>query len=276
MTDEWATAFEEAGPMAIYDHVMRPAIFEPLARVMVADLALRPGERLLDVATGPGSLAYPAAEVLGPTGQVTGCDISPAMLELARAKSPAPGSASITWVETPACPLEGVPDESHDVATCQQGLQFFPDRVGALRELHRALVPGGRLAVAVWSSIDASPLFDALGEVIREVFGDEPRDRYASGPWGFPDPAALEAVVSEAGFGEVRVEQRTIDAVFPQGVAVMLPMLNLSPVGEETGSADEQQRKAVDEAVARRLAPLVGDDGAVRSPLATNVAFAVR
>lgn len=276
MTDGWATAFEEAGPMAIYDRVMRPAIFEPLALVVLDELALRPGERLVDVATGPGSLAHPAAVRLGPTGRVTGCDISAAMLELARAKAPAPEGAPIDWVETPACPLEGVADESHDVATCQQGLQFFPDRVGALRELHRALVPGGRLAVAVWSSIEDSPLFDGLGEVVREVFGDEPRDRYASGPWGFPDPAALEAVVAEAGFRDVRVEQRRIDAVFPQGLAVMLPMLNLSPVGEETGGADEDQQRAVDEAMARRLAPLVGDDGAVRSPLVTNVAFAVR
>lgn len=276
MTDEWATAFEDAGPMAIYDHVMRPAMFEPLALLVLDDLALRPGERLLDVATGPGSLAWPAAARLGPTGRVTGCDISPAMLELARAKGSVPDGAPITWVETPACPLEGVADESHDVATCQQGLQFFPDRLGALREMHRALAPGGRLAVAVWTSIEASPLFDGLGEVVRDVFGDEPRDRYASGPWGFPDPAALEAVVAEAGFRDVRVEQRTIDAVFPQGLAVMLPMLNLSPVGEETGAADEDQRRAVDEAMARRLGSLVGDDGAVRAPLVTNVAFAVR
>lgn len=276
MSDTWATAFEDAGPMAIYDHVMRPVIFEPLALVVLDELALRPGERLLDVATGPGSLAYPAAARLGPTGRVTGCDISPAMLKLARAKAPAAEAAPITWVETPACPLEGVADESHDVATCQQGLQFFPDRVGALREMHRALVPGGRVAVATWSSIEDSPLFDGLGEVIREVFGDEPRDRYASGPWGFSDPAALEAVVVAAGFRDVRVEQRRYDAVFPQGLAVMMPMLNLSPVGEETGAADEDQRRAVDEAMARRLAPLVGDDGAVRAPLVTNIAFAVR
>lgn len=276
MTDKWATAFEAAGPMAFYDEVMRPAIFDPVARVVLEGLALRPGERLLDVATGPGSVALPAAELLGPAGRVTGCDISAAMLALAEANEPGPDSAPVTWVETPACPLEGVADESHDVATCQQGLQFFPDRVGALREMRRALVPGGRLAIAVWSAIDDSPLFDALGEVVRDVFGDAPRDRYASGPWGLPDPGALAAVVSEAGFRDVRVERRTIDAVFPEGLAVMLPMLNLSPVGDDTGEADEDQRRRIDEALERRLESMVGDDGAVRSPLVTNVAFAVR
>src|SRR6185503_11434950 len=122
----------------------------PWAPGLVALAALKPGERVLDVACGTGLVARLAATETGPTGQVTGLDINRNMLALARSLPPPPG-ASVTWVEGDAGAM-GFPDASFDVILCQQGLQFFPDKAAALGEMHRVLVPRGRVVLSVWKS----------------------------------------------------------------------------------------------------------------------------
>ncbi|HEX9970113.1 MAG TPA: methyltransferase domain-containing protein, partial [Acidimicrobiales bacterium] len=114
--------------MEVYDQLLVPRMFQPLAEVLLDAVEVAPGERVLDVATGPGTVARVAAARVGPTGSVTGADISEAMLTVARGKPAVADGAPLTWVESPACPLAGVEDGSFDAVTCQQGLQFFPDR----------------------------------------------------------------------------------------------------------------------------------------------------
>ena len=105
--------------------------------------------RVLDVATGSGPVARCAARRVGPTGHVVATDIAAAMLDVAR-RPPVAGGAPILYVQSPAAPLRA-DSGAFDLVTCQQSLQFFPDRLAALREMKRALRPGGQLAVAVWT-----------------------------------------------------------------------------------------------------------------------------
>ena len=170
--------------MRVYDEVLVPRLFVPWGRVLLDELDLVPGKAVLDLACGPGSVTRLAAEHVGPNGHVTGCDFSPAMLELARAKPGPPGAAQIEYLEAPADDLP-VAARSFDVAVCQQGLQFFPDRPAALAEMHRALRPGGSVGIAVWSKIGDSPVFAAMYDAIREAIDDELADRYRAGPSGF-------------------------------------------------------------------------------------------
>src|SRR5262249_1850701 len=146
-----------------------PTIFRPWAEALLTLAALQPGERILDVACGTGVVARLAAVQVGPTGQVRGVDLNPGMLAVARSV-PAPTGAVITWQEgtATALPLE---DAAFDVVLCQQGLQFFPDRVAALQEMHRVLVPGGRLALSVWGPIASSPGFAVLAEALARHVG---------------------------------------------------------------------------------------------------------
>lgn len=103
---------------------------------------------VLDVATGPGTVARLAARRIGPDGRVVATDISRPMLDVASSKPPLPNAAPITYIESPAAPL-AVESALFDAVFCHQGLQFFPDRLAALAEMRRALKPGGVLAVAV-------------------------------------------------------------------------------------------------------------------------------
>jgi len=90
------------------------------------------------------------------------------MLAIAVGRGPVVNGAAIDYLEAPADRLP-VPDGSFDVATCQQGLQFFPDRLAALDEIHRALRAGGRIGIAVGKRIAECPPFEVLAEAIRAL-----------------------------------------------------------------------------------------------------------
>ena len=113
-------------------------------------LDLIPGERVLDVACGTGIVARLAAGRMG-SGGVVGLDINPGMLAVARSLPPGPGPA-IEWHEGSVLDMP-FPEGSFDICLCQLGLQFFPDRAAALREMRRVLRTGGRLALSVFSAL---------------------------------------------------------------------------------------------------------------------------
>ena len=133
---------------------------------------LSPSERVLDVACGTGVVARLAAARVGGSGNVVGLDLNPGMLAVAASIAPeTPAtSAPITWREASATKMPFT-DASFDIVYCQLGLQFFPDRSAALREMHRVLVSEGRLGLMVWRGIEHSPGFrvlaDALGRHVR-------------------------------------------------------------------------------------------------------------
>jgi SAM-dependent methyltransferase len=260
--------------MGAYRDTLLEPVFRPWAQLLLNTVQLRPGERLLDVATGPGTVAQAAAVALGPTGHVTACDISPAMLAIARSIPPTPDAAVIEYIETPAAPL-AVVSGSQDVVTCQQGLQFVPDRAAAIAEMSRALRPGGRVAVAVWAAIEDCPSMAALEQALRDELGAEAADRYRSGPWGLPDPARVAWLLTSGGFDRVEVEKRELVAVFPGGSAQLADSLAASAVAADVADLSVQDRGALNERIARLLEPMtIG--GAVEAAFRSNVATAVK
>ena len=131
-----------SGPEAYERHLV-PAIFAPWATVLLELARLQPGERVLDAACGTGVVARAATSRVGAAGTVTGVDLNPGMLDVARAVSGEAGQA-IAWREGDLAALPFA-DGAFDVVLCQQGLQFFPDCLAALQEMRRVLVPGGQL-----------------------------------------------------------------------------------------------------------------------------------
>src|SRR6516162_2493896 len=111
--------------------------FMGTSRELVALAALRSGERVLDVACGTGVLARLAANAVGPTGNVARADLNEGMLSIARAKAGQEG-LPIEWRVCDAAALS-FPDGAFDVALCQWGLEFIPDRPRALRQIARVL-----------------------------------------------------------------------------------------------------------------------------------------
>ena len=141
--EQWQLSGDAA---ELYERYPVRYILGPWAQALVARAGLKHDESVLDVACGTGVIACLAAHTVGPTGCVTGLDLNAGMLAVARSL-PAPSGAPITWIEGSAVAMN-LPNAAFDVVFCQQGLQFFPDRLAALCEMRRVLRPSGRAVTA--------------------------------------------------------------------------------------------------------------------------------
>ena len=124
---------------------------EPAHSLMLDMAALRPGERVLDVACGTGLVSFRAAQAVGAKGAVVGTDISGEMVETARRGAVLRDLANVRFERGDAEELP-LPDAGFDAAVCALGLMYVPDPVRALCEMRRLLRPGGRAAAAVWGA----------------------------------------------------------------------------------------------------------------------------
>lgn len=154
-------------PAEIYDALFVPALFRQWGPVIAAEARIGAGDHVLDVACGTGVLALAALDRVGSQGTVVGLDPNPDMLAVARRKC-----ARIDWREGRA---EQIPfaDRSFDASISQFGLMFFEDRALALREMMRVLRPEGRLVVAVCDSLERSPGYAAVADMLERLFGND-------------------------------------------------------------------------------------------------------
>jgi SAM-dependent methyltransferase len=182
-----------------YEDALVPVLFAPLAERLLDLVSPQPGERALDLACGTGAVTRRLVERTAPGGQVTGLDPSAPMLAVARGKAPA-----ATFVEGDAQRLP-FGDGSFDAATCQQGLQFVPEPVLALRELRRVLRSGGRAGIALWADIETHPGFARLRDALERRLGPQAA-QVLDLPYGLPDPAVVCGLARDGGFEDVRVE----------------------------------------------------------------------
>ena len=270
-TPDWGQAFATAstGGMRFYDDIMVPRLFEPWAELLLDEMDIRSGQSVLDIACGPGTVSRRVALRVGASGRVTGCDLSPAMLELARSKRSVADSAPIDYLECPADALP-VPDDAFDRVTCQQGLQFFPDRPAALAEMRRALRPGGIVGVAIWCAIEECPPFEALRDALEQVLGAETADAYEAGPWGFGDAETLARLVEDAGFTKVRVRRHEMPLIFEEGPDQLLLTLRAASVANALSQLPEADQQALVAAVEEAARPITFD-GIVRSHASANI-----
>ena len=175
-----------------YDASLVPALMQEWAPRLAAAARVGRGDHVLDVACGTGVLTREVAHYAGPAGSATGLDLDPGMLTVARTLS-----RDLRWLHGSAEELPFA-DASFDVVVSQFGLMFVPDRPRALSEMWRVLKPGGRLAVAVWASLDATPAYAAEARLVERLAG-----AVAGAPLHLPfclgDRDLFEAQFAEAG-----------------------------------------------------------------------------
>jgi ubiquinone/menaquinone biosynthesis C-methylase UbiE len=268
-TMDWSAQAGEAPES--YQEFLVPAMFAPFAERLVRRAAVEPGSVVLDVACGTGALSRAAARWAGARGSVTGVDLGEPMLAIARTRAAEDGAARIEYLQSDAAALP-FDDDVFDVALCQQGLQFFPDRPSALAGMRRALKSSGRLAVATWKDIERSPFIAIVDALARHV-GHEAAEMMHS-PFGLADGEELARVISAAGFRDVVVEDETIDCTWASHAEFARRVIAAGPVATVFAAANEDAQIAVVEEVAARLAPHAAPDGSLRMPMTSNVALA--
>jgi ubiquinone/menaquinone biosynthesis C-methylase UbiE len=266
----WSESFGAAAQssMHVYESVMVPRMFTPWAELLLDELELVAGEAVLDVACGPGSVARLAAARVGAQGLVLGCDLSAAMLAIAAQKPAVSGGSTISYHEAPAEQLP-VDDDAFDLVTCQQGLQFMPDRPAALAEMRRALRPGGRLGIAVWTEIESCPPMRALAGALEAIIGADMAQRFSGGPWGFPDGKQLGDLIEQAEVEDVRVCRCALPVTFEAGAEQLVSILAATPLAEVIEGLSQERRRHLVGLVAQELG-----DGPITSQLESNIALA--
>lgn len=174
------------------------------------------GDRVLDVACGPGSMAV-AAACRGAT--VTGLDISPTLLDAARAQARRAGVV-IEWIEYDMLqlPFSG---PCFDRVLSAFGCMFAPDPVAMARELHRVCVPGGSVSVLAW---DPESTIGRFGPLARPYLPPDAKSP-AIEEWGRPEQVAQFF----AGLGDVTTSVHSIDIVWPSLDAAVYELTTLVP-----------------------------------------------
>jgi SAM-dependent methyltransferase len=183
-------------------------VFERFAERALALATVTPGARVLDVASGPGTLALVAAER---GAEVTAVDFSTQMIERLRTRAAARGIANVRAIVGDGQQLD-FPDATFDAAFSLFGVIFFPDRARGLREMARVLRPGGHAVVSSWPPLDRVPVMATVFSSLRDHMPGLPLGG------GRPPLGGADEIRSEmgaAGFAEVRVEEVAVTHEFP-------------------------------------------------------------
>ncbi len=253
-----------------YERFQVPSIFEPLARIFLDHAPVRAGQRLLDVACGTGIVARMAAPMLGDGGSVVGVDLNPGMLKVAAAKAPEDGP-SFDWREGDVADLP-CPDDAFDIVLCQQGLQFFPEKPAALREMHRVLTPGGQLALCVWRTIEHSPCNRATATALARHVNIEEATRIQA-PFALGDPDVLRSLIADAGFTDIEITEAVLTRRMLPPAESIPGHIASTPVGPAVAALDDATRTALVADIAETLAPYRDADG-MAIPQGTHIALA--
>ncbi|WP_160050187.1 MULTISPECIES: class I SAM-dependent methyltransferase [unclassified Nocardiopsis] len=227
---------------------------------------VRPGQRVLDVATGLGEPALTAARAVGPRGRVVGVDISPGMLEVAARRARGLGN-----IEFEVGDLEAIDRQtgSFDVVLSRWGLMFALDRVRALRTIAGLLAPGGVLAAAVWGPPRSAPMMSFGYAVLGKMIDLEPPPPGTPGPFTMSEPEGVAEELRAAGLGEVSVEEEVVPfrlrtgAEYAEFTRSVAPPALLRRVRDRFGSEDAP---AVWRAVAEAVEDSYADGDGVLLP----------
>jgi len=250
-SEQWQISGDAA---QLYERYVVPYILGPWAPSLVDAASVSSGDRVLDIACGTGVVTRVAAQRAGKAARVVGLDLNPGMLAVARSL---PALAAVEWLQRSALDL-GLPDASFDVVLCQQGLQFFPDRALAVREMHRVLDEGGRLALSVWNS--AGVYNSAVGDALEELVGRETAVRFRASR-NVPGKEEILSLMTAAGFRDVEIRVARRDTHLPAPDKFVLSHLASTPVAAAIAETEAEVRAAIGARVMEQLQRHADGDG---------------
>lgn len=236
----------------------------PVSAWMIEHANLHPGQRVLELAAGPGDTGFLASELIKPGGTLVTSDVAEAMLAVARERADA---QRIDNVEFRQLQLEWIDLDtaSVDAALCRWGIMLVADPEAAVREIRRVLRPGGTVAVAVWDEAGKNPWATIPGRAMIELGHSEPPDPDAPGMFALAAPGRLAELLQAAGFVEPTVDSVEVQRNYDTLESYLSETLDLSRIfSRGLAELTDEERERVRERIAALAAPFTGQDGSVR------------
>ena len=236
-------------------------VTHPVSEWMVEALDPQPGDTVLELAAGPGGTGFAAAAILGERGRLISSDFSSEMVEVARRRADELGLANVEHrvIDAEEIPLE---NDSVDGVLCRFGLMLMPDPGAALTETRRVLRPGGRLALAVWSTAKRNPWAAIAGRILAERGLSPPPEPGAPGMFVLANEERLRELLHGAGFSVQRVERVAVLFEFDDVDDYIVRTTDLGGMFSRIwGDASEEDRDAITARLAEDFAPFAVDGG---------------
>jgi SAM-dependent methyltransferase len=246
------------------DHWVRHAerhdrMLAPFAERLAAEAALVPGRRVLDIGCGCGTTTVDAASRVGETGDVLGVDLSPQMLEVARARA---GTAQVSaWArfEVADAQTAELGANRFTLALSRFGVMFFEDPLVAFSNAASTLTPGGRLLFCCWQELGKNDWMLVPGlAAVEHVPLPELATGVEPGPFSLADPDRIQSILTLAGFTSVQIEPFTTSVLLGGGGSITETLEYLVTSGSGRAlldGADEQSREAAIGAVRAAFEP---------------------
>lgn len=213
----------------------------------IVELAeIKPGDRVLDIATGIGEPAITAARRVRPNGKMVATDISPQMLAIAKARAKSLGLDGVMEFREIDAEVLDFPKSTFNAVLSRWGLMFLPNLPAALARIRKLLVSDGRLSAAVWSSPPKVPLLDLAFSTVRKQINAPAPPAGTPGPFALADAGALEHLFSQAGFRDIRIETLQITFGFdsPDSYTSFQQQI-AAPIRAMLSSQTEERKKQV-------------------------------
>jgi ubiquinone/menaquinone biosynthesis C-methylase UbiE len=217
---------------------------------------IKPGDKILDIATGIGEPAITGAKQVGGNGHVIATDLSPAMLSIAKQRAASMGLVNIMEFKEVDAEAIDLPASSFNAVLSRWGLMFLPNLSGALSNIHRILVPGGYLVAAVWATPDKVPFITLAFNIVRQATNAPAPPPGTPGPFRLSDEIQLKKSLVDAGFKDVHTER--LDTVFEFNSAEDYTLLQqsigaplIAMLANETKSRQDEIWNEVTEAARR-------------------------
>ena len=248
----------------------------PATHWMLEAVDLKPGERVLELAGGPGTVSLAAAGTVGREGHVICTDFAEPMVEVARSRLAAEGADNVECRVMDAQAID-LPDEAVDAVLCRMGYMLMADPALALRQSARVLALGGRLALAAWSEASANPWAALPMRTMMAHLGLPPPDPDAPGLWALADEGRLRRLLEDAGLESIRIER--LDKVLEYRSAehwFEMTRRLAGPVRALLANVEEGDRAAIEYGMGEAAEPYAQEDGRLSLPERMVVASAQR
>jgi len=253
-----------AGPKWVQLDALINDQIEALGLEAIARAAPHAGEAVLDIGCGCGHSSLELARQVGEAGRVVGVDVSRPMLDLARSRAGDFSQLRFEQADAQTHPFEA---EAFDLLFSRFGVMFFEDPLAAFQNLFDALRPGGRFVFVCWQEIAKNPWMAVPGAAaMQHLEAVAPPDPTAPGPFAFADAARVLAMLSSAGFEDVRHEAHGSQVTVGRGLGgeqILEFLVQMGPAGAAMREAEPEVQERIRTSVAEAVAPLLTEEGMV-------------